>query len=220
MGGSSEAPGVWAALGWVAYSVIFNSLNTLVYGLLFPELYTDGFYVSTTITTWLAAIVLPFWGGWEDTHAGRVSLTSQLATSLVGVTLASVTLLASSDFMAHALYVCAMLLLRTSVMSNNALLSTFPAATRTRWSLAGNLVGFLVNLAGLYFLTFHAEAMSKRAWTALCCCVAGAAWVFTFMASIATSCTSSSSSSSSSSSLFLSSAARQPHTHVRAGPPA
>lgn len=64
-----------AAVGWIAFSVCFNLLNTIVYSTLFPKVlsslvpkseYSSSFATVNTVTTLASALVLPYLGATAD----------------------------------------------------------------------------------------------------------------------------------------------------------
>lgn len=180
--------GQLATLGYLASSVVFNSLNTIVYVLLYPKFsqevdpdYSNHFSVANVITQVLSAVFMPLLGSVADET--RNAKLSMIVSSGAGIA-ATFSFLPirwwSPSFQPEFLvvvYVLAMFLLRVAALNQNTLLGQFPRESRTTYSLGANLIGFLVNLVGLLILTLVPDAIPSMYWIAVFAAVATVAWV-------------------------------------------
>ncbi|KAL9648092.1 hypothetical protein ABK040_007458 [Willaertia magna] len=172
---------IFASIGWLTFSIVFNVLNTIVYSALYPmilndaaskESYSTAFSITNTVTTLASAICLPVLGSILDhLHIIKPSL---LITQYIGI-LSTIALFFSDKIppqssTAHLaileiIYIVAMFFLRVSVMNNNALLPCFESKHIIVLSLLGNFIGFGVNLIGLLILAFTPKAVfSDNLW--------------------------------------------------------
>ena len=165
---------VKSSIGWLAFSIVFNVLNTIVYTALYPKIlhnvvsngggvdYSTAFSITNTLTTLASALSLPILGSIVDNL--KWIRASMVVTMYLGIisTLAlfftdklpSTTTQDQETHLAlcEIVYIVAMFFLRFSVMNNNALLPCFDKKNMMVLSLLGNFIGFGVNLLGLLVL--------------------------------------------------------------------
>ncbi|KAG2379016.1 hypothetical protein C9374_007654 [Naegleria lovaniensis] len=166
---------VKSSIGWLAFSIVFNVLNTIVYSALYPKIlhnvsvnggsdYSTAFSITNTVTTLASALSLPILGSLVDNM--KIIRASMMVTMYLGI-IATIGLFftdklpnaTSEDMTTHlaiceVVYILAMFFLRFSVMNNNALLPSFDKKNMMILSLSGNFIGFGVNLLGLLILAF------------------------------------------------------------------
>eukprot|EP01112_Ceratiomyxa_fruticulosa_P012272 TRINITY_DN3389_c0_g1_i6.p1 TRINITY_DN3389_c0_g1~~TRINITY_DN3389_c0_g1_i6.p1 ORF type:complete len:466 (+),score=54.39 TRINITY_DN3389_c0_g1_i6:182-1579(+) len=178
-------------IGWLSFSIIFNVLNTIVYGALVPELLSDVttnheavFANMSFITTLVSAISLPFIGSILDQL--EIVKACLIVCQFLGIIVTFGFVFMDKIpqglqvTMIQLFYIVGMFFLRTSVMNNNALLACFPAENRVRLSLVSNFIGFSVNFAGLLTLTFLvSKGLPLTIWVGIILLVAVAASPFT-----------------------------------------
>lgn len=171
---------VKSSIGWLAFSIVFNVLNTIVYSALYPKIlhnvsvnggsdYSTAFSITNTVTTLASALSLPILGSLVDNM--KIIRASMLVTMYLGI-IATIGLFftdklpnaTSEDMTTHlaiceVVYILAMFFLRFSVMNNNALLPSFDKKNMMILSLSGNFIGFGVNLLGLLILAFTPKSV-------------------------------------------------------------
>ena len=152
--------------GWTSFSVVWNTLNTVVYSAIYPKMlensnpdnHTQLFATNNTITTIISALMLPIVGSIVDQ---KKAIKSTLAVSQMGGILLSYCFLffplmetKSQTVFGQTIYISALIFLRISVMTANSTLILFAKSKRTLLSLIANFVGFFVNLLCLLLLSF------------------------------------------------------------------